>query len=183
MKYQLEETVLKICRDMFAKKEFLACLMCEHLHEFRGMHSDDVMDCLQTEPLIRSVSVQSEEKTETLDIYVTARSPQMEKPNKIVICAQVKMAPQESVNIVPAEMELALRLYYQEKFKMNDDDQLLYCHAFWIYMDPPKELKNKTVHMEAHLHDMKHGDLLKEDRCDAILVYLGDGGDETKHLH
>lgn len=174
-----KETILKISRDMFSNKEFLAGLMLEHLTEFEGMHPEKIIsECIKSEPLVNEVPISSKENGETYDIYLVAESPQLEENNKIVICVQLGISPDKTNEIIPMELSLAHQLYYEEKQKL-EDDCILRCYAIWIYLDPPFNMQNKTVHMRTNVHDMNGNDMLKRDACDAVIVYLGDQPEET----
>lgn len=166
----IEEVILKFACETFMKKECIAALLCEHLDEYDGLYFEDVRDIY-----IDNVFRNSKDGCiDDYDFCVVAHSPNIEEKHRITVGVKIKMSPQDGSGILPNELIDAFHLFHEEKMRI-EDETILHCYGFCFYLDPPEKLQNNTVRMNSNIRSIDTGEnLLKKDRCDAIVVYLGD---------
>ncbi len=169
MKNFTEEIVLKLSCVTFMQKECIAALLCEHLDEFKDLYFEDVME----KYIDRIIKKGEEGCAENYDFCVVAHSPNIEKKHRIVVAVQLKMHPPKEDEMVPSELEEAFEMYHEEKMKV-EDDTVLHCYGFCFYLDPPKELQDRTIRLKMNVCTTDGNNLMGENRCNAFIVYLGD---------
>ena len=163
------------CETMMEKKS-VAALMCEHLQEFEDMYLETVMEkCID--------KIVSDEKncSEKYNFYVLAHSPNITKKHKIIVGIQIKMSPGSDDEMIPVELSDVHQLYFDEKTRMQEEE-ILRCYGICFYLDPPKKLQNHTVRLRTNFRNMNGSNLLGQDRCDAVVIYLGDIPEEEKKV-
>lgn len=169
MKNLTEKIILKLSCGTFMQKECIAALLCEHLDEFENVYFEDVMENY----LDKIIKKGEEGCAKNYDFCVVAHSPNISKKHKIVVAVQLKMHPPKEDEMVPSELEEAFEMYHEEKMKV-DDDTILRCYGFCFYLDPPKELQDRTIRLKMNICTADGNNLMGENRCNAFIVYLGD---------
>ena len=171
-----EQLFLDFAYKTMMEKKNVAALMCEHLQEFEDMYLETVM-----EKCIDKIINDEESCSENYNFYVVAHSPNITKKHKIIVGIQIKMSPGNDDEMIPVELSDVHRLYFEERIKMQEKDILRF-YGICFYLDPPKKLQNHTVRLRTNIRNINGRDILGQDRCDAIIIYLGDDPEDEKKI-